>query len=262
MITVADLEDIGFLTNYDESRDNVGVAIDEHVNPAEVHEAFQKSGQRKTAYANGITRLLHKPGLFFSISEAKYYQARGDSFKMIFTWVLSKESAMHSFLGLHLDAILVDLEGVEPLVRILQKPEFAAKYELAMAGHNPWTAPPLPSYSLTIKTRDRQMAGTDSAISFRLKGSTAVLDGRIDTNFTRIMEKNGINHVVLQGEDVGIIESLSIELLDDGLAASWLPESIVLESALHDTLLFSFGEDEWIKRHAVVTKNATKRNER
>jgi hypothetical protein len=255
MVSVPDTEHANFLLAYDQSILNAGIAIDQCSDPYEVHEVFKNSSQRNTAYGNGITTRLQKPGLFHSISEAKYLQAQGDGFKMVFAWVLAKEASMRSFLQLLPDAFLVDLEGVDPLLSILNEPEYAAKFELAKNTHNPWESPCLPSYSLTIKTRDTLMAGTDARIRFVLKGSQGMLDTVIDASFDYMMDRNRINHIVLQGEDIGIPESLTIELSDGGITSNWLPEFIELSSKLHESVLFSFSEDEWLKPQSPIIKN-------
>ena len=257
LVTVGSLSDIKFLNAYDQAHELVAVGIDEENSPRDVDAAFRSGGQRAFTYANGNLIPTIKFGLFKSIMTAKAVQAAGgnDGFRLIYAWVLNRDAYIRSYMGLHIDGMIVDQETVPHLLDILSEEHFAQRFELAQQGYNPFSAPAPPRYLLTIKTRDVEWAGTDVPVAFRLEGSAGTLESRLDSDFRDVMERGETDYLTLEGEDIGAIQSLTIEQQSKGLTSSWLPESIRLESALLPSLLtFSFGPDEWLRMGHPITK--------
>lgn len=257
LITVGSLSDIGFLNAYDGTRENVGVGIDEEKSAGEVEAGFKRGAQKRFTYANGSILTDIKVGLFDSIMTAKGLQARSgdDGFKLVYTWVLARESPIRSFLDLHIDGIIVDLNVVPHLLEILNDEHFLPLYELAQNGHNPFAQSPPVTYLLNIKTRDASFAGTDVPVRFTLQGVAGVLDSVLDADFRGVLEQGGEDFMTLEGEDIGGIISLTIAAQGSGLNPGWLPESITLESRqLPAPLTFQYGPNEWLKRGHPITK--------
>lgn len=258
LITVGGLSDAGFLNAYDQSREDVAVGVDGEGSPADVEAAFRARGQKRFAYANGSIVPGIKFGLFKSIMAAKALQAAaagGDSFKLVYAWVINSEASVRSYLDLRVDGLIVDLHAVPGVLRVLKEERFAPAYELARVGHNPFAAPPPPAYLLTIKTRDEHFAGTDVPVKFTLEGSAGSLETILDCDFKDVLERGETDFLTLEGEDVGEIRSLTVAEQDKSLNSGWLPESVRLESRLLKAPLnFNFGRDEWLLFGRPITK--------
>jgi hypothetical protein len=249
LITVGSLKDINFFNAYDQTKVNVAIGIDEEKRPQEVEAGFRAQDQKTFTYANGNLIPTIKFGLFKSIMTAKSLQAAGNgsSFRLIYAWVLNHESSIRSYLDLHIDGLIVDVETVPHLLQILNEEHFAGMYELAHNGFNPYSEPLPPRYLLTIKTRDTHHAGTDAPVKFTLEGSTGILEATLDCDFTDVMERDETDFLVLEGKNIGNILSLTVEELESGLKSDWLPEFIKVESNLMPTsLTFHYHQDEWL----------------
>jgi hypothetical protein len=257
LITVSSLSDIGFLNAYDGTKANVGVGVDEEKSARDVEAGFKNGAQKLITYANGSIVTDLKFGLFKSIMTAKSLQARsgGDGFKLVYTWVLARESPIRSYLDLHIDGIIVDVDVVPHLIEILGDEHFLPMYELAQTGYNPFAQSPPPTYLLTIRTRDASFAGTDVPVRFTLQGAAGVLESVLNADFRGVLEQGGEDHLTLEGEDIGGIISLTIAAQGSGLNPGWLPESITLESRqLPAPLTFHYGPDEWLQLGHPITK--------
>jgi hypothetical protein len=255
LITVGSLSDVGFLNAYDQSRERVGVGVDEEGSARDVEAAFRGGGQRRFTYANGSVVTDVKFGLFKSIMAAKGLQARGGVFKLVYTWVLSRDSPIRSFLDLHIDGIIVDVGVVPHLSEILGGEHFSHAYELAPNGYNPFTAPPPPAYVLTIRTRDVHYAGTNAPVKFTLRGAAGALESTLDADYRDVLEHGDVDYLTLEGEDVGEIVSLTIAAQTSGLNSEWLPESITLDGELLPApLTFNYAPEEWLRFGQPITK--------
>lgn len=258
LVTVSSLAHAAALCAYDQTSARVAVGIDEENSPRDVESAFRRGAQTRFTYANGSILTGVKFGLFKSIMTAKALQARGDSFRLVYTWVLKRESPIRSYLDLHIDGIIVDVETVAHLLEILGEEHFAASYEPARNGDNPFDAPPAPSYLLTIRTRDAQFAGTDARVKFTLSGAACALESTLDADYRDVLERGGTDFLTLEGADAGDIRSLTVAAQSAGLNADWLPESITVESSLLPApLIFNYGPDEWLKLGQPITKTPT-----
>ena len=255
LITVSSLSHVGFLNAYDQSRERVAVGIDEEGSPHEVEAALRGGGQRRFTYANGSIVTDIKFGLFKSIMAAKGLHGRGGGFKLVYTWVLARDSPIRSYLDLHIDGIIVDVGVVPHLLEILGDEHFSSAYELAPSGYDPFTAPPPPAYVLMIRTRDVHYAGTNSPVKFTLRGASGALESTLDADYRDVLERGGVDYLTLEGEDVGEILSLTIAAQTAGLNSGWLPESITLDGELLPApLTFNYAPEEWLRLGQPITK--------
>ncbi|MFN2599406.1 MAG: PLAT/LH2 domain-containing protein [Pyrinomonadaceae bacterium] len=255
LVTVSSLKHVAFLNAHDQSRERVGVGIDEEGSPRDVEAAFKGGGQRSFSYANGSLFTDVKFGLFKSVMTAKSLQAGGDSFKLVYTWVLSRDSPIRSYLDLHIDGIIVDAGVVPHLLEILREEPFASTYELATNGYDPFNAPHSPAYVLTIKTRDVRFAGTNATVRFTLEGAAGALESSLDAHYADVLEHGETDYLTLEGEDLGEIRSLTVTALTSGVNSEWLPESVTLESRmLAAPVTFDFAPDEWLRFGQSITK--------
>ncbi|HEY0324129.1 MAG TPA: PLAT/LH2 domain-containing protein [Pyrinomonadaceae bacterium] len=257
LITVGSLTHISFLNAYDQTRENFAIGIDEEKSPGEVDAGFKAQSQKSFTYANGSIIPAIKFGLFKSIMTAKGVQAagNGDSFKLIYAWVLNSDSYIRSYMDLHIDGMIVDLHTVPHLLLILQEDHFAQRYELAQNGYNPFTQLAPPRYLLTIRTRDTHRAGTDVPVKFTLEGSAGILETTLNCDFRDVMERGDTDFLTLEGKDIGDIQSLTVAEQHSGINSDWLPEFIKLESSLIPApLTFHYAQDEWLKFGQPITK--------
>ena len=230
-------DDTGFINRYKSDYPNVGVGVDESDTPPyELEEIFKKGGQENFSYADGITTFLTKPGVYKNITEA--LQCRDlnepESFRLIYTWVLSKEASMRKYLDIYIDGILVDPPAVERLKKLVTQEPYHQVYELARNGYNPFKAPPLPRYTLKVTTADRFGAGTDARILFTLLGDSGLSLPSLPYDASRdgALEKGSTDFVTIEGMEVGEISGLKVEMLTTGLNADWMPQTISVESRL------------------------------
>jgi hypothetical protein len=257
LITVGSLSHISFLNAYDQTKENVGLGIDEEKAPEDVAAGFRAQAQKRFTYANGSIVPTIKFGLFKSIMKAKGLQAMadGDGFKLIYAWVLNSDSYIRSYMDLHIDGMIVDQHTVPHLLEILREGHYARMYEVAQNGYNPFAAPWPPRYLLTIRTRNTHLAGTDVPVKFTLEGAKGVLETTLDCDFQDVMERGETDFLSLEGEDIGDVVSLTIAEQRSGLNSGWLPEFIRLESSLIKApLAFNFNPDEWLRFGHPITK--------
>jgi hypothetical protein len=253
LITHAD--DHVFLNRFTSRYDNIGIGVDESdLSPSELEGIFKNANQRNFSYADGITTILNKPGVYKNITEALYCRNENEpaSFGIIYTWVLSLESSLRKYLDLYIDGIMVGTGSTKLLHGLITNAPYNEAYEIAQNGFNPFAALPIPKYKLTVETKDTFLAGTDARILFTLTGSTGQsLTGLpFNGNLIGALERGTITYVMLEGLDLGEIKSLSVEAITCGIAADWLPGTITVESrCLKEKLNFIFNssdQEEWV----------------
>ncbi|MES2890750.1 MAG: PLAT/LH2 domain-containing protein [Bacteroidota bacterium] len=245
-----------FVNRYNGKYDNIAVGVDEsNVPPAELEEIFRNGGQTNISYADGITTFLAKPGVYGNIISALSCRDKNEpgTFGFIYTWVLAKEASMRRYLDTYLDGIMVDPPAVERLRKLVTGEPYNEIYRLATNGDNPFKKTPIPHYQLDIKTSGKLGAGTDARIIFTLAGSNSrsLKSLPVNGNDWGAFERGTITQVLLEGIDVGEIESLTIEPITAGLTAAWLPESITVNSNwLQSPVSFDFSDsdNEWVRK--------------
>jgi hypothetical protein len=253
LITNAD--DHGFLNQYNGRYDNIGVGVDEsNVSPSVLETIFKNANQRNFSYADGITTILNKPGVYKNITDALNCRNENEpaSFGIIYTWVLSLESSLRKYLNTYIDGIMVGVGSTKLLRELITNAPYNETYEIAQNGFNPFTAVPIPKYKLSVETKDKFLAGTDARILFTLTGITgqSLRSLPFNGNLTGALERGTITYVMLEGIDLGEIKSLSVEAITGGVAADWLPGTITVESrCLKEKLNFIFNDsdqEEWV----------------
>jgi hypothetical protein len=262
LITNADDHD--FLNQFKGCYHNVGVGVDEsNVPPSEIESIFKNRGQKNFSYADGITTLLNKTGVYKNITEAYLCRIANEphSFGIIYTWVLSRESSMRKFLDTYIDGIMVDVGSTKLLKELIETMPYNEVYEIAQNGYNPFTAEPIPKYKLSVETKDVFMAGTNAKILFTLTGLSgqSLKSLPYDGGAMGELERGSISSLMLEGLDLGEIKSLTVEVLTDGVGSDWLPGTITIESKwLKKKVNFGFNEsdqEEWVSaKKGAITK--------
>jgi PLAT/LH2 domain-containing protein len=250
-------DDYGFLNQFIGRYPNVGVGMDESdIPPSEIEKIFKNANQRNFSYADGIITFLNKPGVYENINEALHcrFENEPDSFGLIYTWVLSRESSLRKYLDIYIDGIMVDVGSVSLLKELTANPPYNEVYEMAKNGYNPFAAAPIPKYKLSVETKDKFMAGTDAQILFTLTGiSDQTLKSLpFDGSVAGALERGSISCLMLEGIDLGEIKCLGVEALTDGVGAGWLPGTITVESARLkkkvNFILNSGDKEEWVTK--------------
>ncbi|HTL08611.1 MAG TPA: PLAT/LH2 domain-containing protein [Chitinophagaceae bacterium] len=256
-------DDHNFVNKYKGYYANVGVGVDEsNLSPQELQQLFISGGQPNFSYADGITTFLDKPGIFKNVSEALQLRDQpGNGFSLVYTWVLSQQASMRKYLDSYIDGIFVEVNGIPKLKELLQTAPYSEVYTLAENGYNPFTAPPVPKYTLTVTTKDKLLAGTDCQLVFTLNGASGESLSSLPFHATApgAMERGETTKLAIYGKNVGDIASLTVVPLTAGIGAAWLPEKIVVESSLlPQPLEFVFNTDtteEWVsKKKGAVTR--------
>ncbi|MEO7766828.1 MAG: PLAT/LH2 domain-containing protein, partial [Ferruginibacter sp.] len=224
-----------FLNQFNGRYLNVGVGLDEsNISPSQVERIFKKANQRNFSYADGITTLLNKTGVYKNITEALYCRNENEpnSFGIIYTWVITRESSMRKYLNTYIDGIMVDIGSTNSLRKLIASPPYIEAYRMAQNGYNPFTAVPIPKYKLSVETKDKLMAGTYAQILFTLTGiaGQSLKSLPFDGSTSGALERGSISYLMLEGIDLGEIKCLSLEAITGGIGADWLPGTITLES--------------------------------
>lgn len=252
-----------FVMAYDKKYENVGIGVDEsNVPPRELDEMFRKAGHSHYTYSDGVTTLLVKPGVYENIVEAQNWRdAHQPSFKLIYTWAITREATLKKFLDTYIDGIFVDPGDVAELRKLIDNDPYNQVFELAQNGYNPFTAAPIPKYRMKVETSDTFLAGTDAKFLFTLyNGEGQSLQSLpYDSSARNSLERNTVTLVSVEGADIGAIERISIEAISSDISGDWLPERITVKSPAGDESVFVFnteGKDaEWIKKeNGAITK--------
>lgn len=260
-VTVGSLDDIGFLTKFDQvpANDRIGIGIDEWKVPSEVADAFVSAKQKRYSYANGIITTFTKLGVMDTMLLARHQQTvkDGERMKLIYTWVLADSSAMRNYLHIHIDGIIVNISTVAALKAILLEKEFLPIYELAQNGYNPWGALPMPQYSAECLTSNADLAGTDATILFELIGTAGSLFTPFNSDYKNLLEAGGTTFVPFDGANIGTITGLKMTALNSDINSDWLPAMITVHSTMSSDVFFNFGPEEWLIKGSPITKSAS-----
>jgi hypothetical protein len=254
-------DDHKFLCRYNGAYPNVGIGVDEsNTPPSELNEIFKKAGQKNFSYSDGITTFLTKPGVYKNIREALECRNKNepDSFKLIYTWALTLEGSMSKYLDVYIDGMFVDPPSVQQLKGLVCAAPYNEVYTLAQNGYNPFTAAPIPKYTLAVKTGNQLFAGTDACFLFTLKNAEGIALKSLPFNgsLTGALERDSITYIPVEGSDLGAIKSVTVEALTEDINSDWLPESIRVESRMLDQcveFIFDHG-GQWVSsKGAAVT---------
>jgi len=252
--------DYDFVNRYKGGYQNVGVGVDESdVPPSALEAIFKNAGQGNFSYADGITTFLTKTGVFKNVTAALQCRTRHEtnSFKFIYTWVLTNEALMCKYLDIYIDGIMVEVGSVKDLKALVTAIPYSEAYQLAQNGYNPFFSASLPAYILTITTKNKLLAGTDAQILFTLTGKSGSLKSLpYNGNEAGVLERGSTNYVTLEGMDLGEIQSLYVEVLTTGIGSGWLPENISVSfQGRNKKIDFVFNDQDWItKKGGAVTK--------
>lgn len=256
-VTVSSNSNIGFLTKYFSQFDNVAVGIDEEDSPKKVSDKFAWRNQLRYSYANGIIVAGIKPAVFGSMLKAKGVQATDKGMKLIYTRAMANSNAMRDYLHVGIDGIIVNIDTVATLKSILGEKDFAPKYELAIKGYNPWTAPPVPTYYAQIHTADVQWEGTDATIRFDLTGTAGTVSTTLNADYKGVLEQDKFDWISLEGGNIGKVTALTATALTSDGDSGWQPILIKVVSNIDSNeAFFNYGPGDRLQKASGPLKRA------
>ncbi len=135
---------------------------------------------------------------------------------------------MREYIQIGVNGIITDdvaklhniVGGFQPVIRMARRID------------NPLT-PSGFSYGLSIHTGDMDMAGTDANVMFTLTGPNGSATVSVDTNLPYRMERNDWNYIILRSQDLGDLQSITVQSDNEGNAPDWYLDTIVVESSCY-----------------------------
>lgn len=114
---------------------NQAIGVDEGDTPRSVSDYFSKL-QMPCAYANGTSSPIASTGKYVNIiKDAVILKEQTNELKMVYAWTVNSNKMMRTFLDLGVDGIITDKVNK---IRNIVDTDYAGKFELASAAHNPF----------------------------------------------------------------------------------------------------------------------------
>lgn len=186
------------------------------------------------------------------IEKASWMRAARGNPGYVEAWVVNSLENLQIYLGLGVNGLICDREGIERALGLLQQPELGARYRLAQRLDDPM-ALDNPSYGLTVVTADKALAGTNARITFTLHGDQGSASTTVDTSLHARMESGSTNFVVVHSPDLGTLKSITVQSDLSHLAPRWYLDTIVVESRRYGGKLTA-RFDAWIESTAPITQ--------
>ena len=101
---------------------------------------------------------------------------------------------------------------------------------LATAADDPFS-PPNAAYALLVPTPKIGGAGTDSMLTFTLRGNLGEASVTIDASYAKRMESGDYNYVTIQSKNLGTLQCLTLQSDGSGAGSAWKPGIIFISSA-------------------------------
>lgn len=198
-------------------------------------------------FGNGITFGLADEGAMVyrtPIEFACWKRAAHGQPGFVDAWTVNSVGNLALYLGIGVNGMISDNNGITRVRDLLGTPAFAGKYRIARRTDNPMF-PDNFEYALTVVTSDIGGAGTNANITFTVTGQNGSASTTWDTNYNARMEQNQTNFVVLHAPDLGPLISVSVQDDQTGNSGDWHLHQIVVlskrygvnKSAMFDTLI-------------------------
>lgn len=167
-------------------------------------------------------------------------------------WTVNSIDNLRLYLGLGVNGLICDPEGIERVRDLLQHDELGKRYRLAERPDDPMV-PDSFAYGLTVVTTDQRLAGTDASITFTLRGDRGSASTTVDASLHGRLESGSTDHFVLYSADLGSLRSVTVQSDRRHLAAGWHLHSIVVESRRYGGKQTA-GFNTWIDSPDPVTR--------
>lgn len=188
------------------------------------------------------------PNVLLSIEKASWMRAaRGAELAIPYAYPIDGSVRMKEYINAGVDGLIPDAD-VQPqywpatLLEIKWLKEIVlgrSDIYLATSVDNPFPfskvfaqyALPTAAYGLKVNTLDKNGAGTDSKLTFTLKGSQGEASVTIDASYQKRMESGDVNYVTIQSKSLGTLQCLTLQSDGAGAGSAWNPGSIEISSA-------------------------------
>lgn len=234
-----------------------GVMIDAESDMQRVEDFFlTKLNVDHYGYGNGISFPLADEGAMVyrtPIELACWKRAAHGQPGFVDAWTVNGVDNPVLYLGIGVNAVIADKDGINRVRDLLASAAFAEKYRLARRTDNPMF-PDNVEYALTVVTSDISGAGTDATITFALNGQNGAASTTWDSHYNARMEQHQTNFVVLHAPDLGPLISVSVQSDHSHSGPDWHLHRIGVQSqryGVNNSALF----DPWIGSTAKVTRS-------
>jgi glycerophosphoryl diester phosphodiesterase len=213
-------------------RDREGLMVDAENDPVAVSNMFVQRRVTHQGFGNGVSVLnsLLGPNVRPSMERACELRAETNQPRFIYVWTVNSGDLAREYIRIGVDGIITD--DVAGLRDIVEEPGMKQLVRLATRDDDPFH-PSNMAYGLTIVTGDVDHAGTDACVTFTVHGANGSASVRVDTNLRHRMERNMANFVTLASDDLGPLESITVQRDDAGIAPAWFLDQILVRSARH-----------------------------
>lgn len=221
-----------------------GLMIDADNDPGDVSNYFTRRGVMHQGYGNGISVANSVLGPFYryTLEGACGNRAQAGRPHFIYVWTVNAHDELREYIRIGVDGIITDDPG--DLLKISSEAEFASLIRLAQRLDNPFK-PSNFAYSLHVKTGNKWMAGTDANLTFTLTGSSGSAAKTINSELIKRMESDDWNWVTIPSDDLGALQSITVQRDNDGNGPDWYLDRIEVRSARFGTSGIAIF-DRWI----------------
>lgn len=253
-----------------------GLMIDYENDPIAVSNHFQSIGVSNYAFGNGVTGLeidlpifgKTGPNVKKSLEQSCSFKAATNLNKFNYAWTINGlntggSELIQEFIHIGIDGLIVDGEDRVTGLSYSLLPNIINLKNIVLANSSiiriahridDHMRPENYAYGLTIQTKDKRYAGTDTNITFKLNGTLGAASYIFNSNLDSRMERNHLDYITIQSDDLGTLNSISISHDNQGLGPKWYLDYIIVESykyGVRKTAKF----DKWIDDSGVFTEN-------
>jgi hypothetical protein len=241
VVSIARFEDRTFFDNIRLS-EMEAVSVDESNDVQAVQDYFKEQKLSHYCYANGAFTPEAGREVHRALKEAIGATVEGDSFRLVHVWNLTSKAAMREHIDMGVDGVFVD--NIKDLDSVLNEPRYLETVYRPDRTYKPFGGDArIPSYVLEVKTAEETRAGTNANLTFELTGTDVSLTTTIDSSAKGLFESGDTNFVVLTGQHLGKIVSLTVSRDDSKKAPGWFLDNISLVGPdISEPLRFEFNQ--------------------
>jgi hypothetical protein len=211
-----------------------GLMIDAEDDPGAVSNYFTSRGVDHQGYGNGISfaNFVLGPYYRYTLEGACGIRAQAGRPRFIYVWTVNAHDELREYIRIGVDGAITD--DVGDLRSIAGEAEFNPLIRLATRADNPFQ-PANFNYGLHIHTGDKWMAGTDANVTFTLRGSAGSASKTVNTELIKRMESDDWNWVTIPSDDLGALQSITVQRDNQGNGPDWFLDQIEVHSARFGT---------------------------
>lgn len=206
-----------------------GLMIDAENDPGAVSNYFTSRGVVNQGYGNGISfvNFVLGPYYRYTLEAACGIRAQAGRPRFIYVWTVNAHDELREYIRIGVDGAITD--DPADLRSIVAEGEFNSMIRMANRADNPFR-PANSGYGLHMHTADKWMAGTDANVTFTIQGANGSASKTVNTELIKRMESDGWNWVTIASDDLGTLQSLTVQRDDEGNGPDWFLDSIQVRS--------------------------------